>query len=76
MVASFRVIASSPTTPKPSQLAEGISTALITTLMGLWLAIPAILVYGILKNRLSRLVLEVGILSENLMSRFQTLGKK
>jgi biopolymer transport protein ExbB len=76
MVASFRVIATSPTTPKPSQLAEGISTALITTLVGLWLAIPAILVYGILKNRLSRLVLEVGILSENLMSRFQTLGKK
>jgi biopolymer transport protein ExbB len=76
MVASFRVIATSPTTPKPSQLAEGISTALITTLVGLWLAIPAIMVYGILKNRLSRLVLEVGILSENLMSRFQTLGKK
>jgi biopolymer transport protein ExbB len=76
MVASFMVIASSPTTPKPSQLAEGISTALITTLVGLWLAIPAILVYGILKNRMSRMTLEVGILSENLMSRFQTVGKK
>jgi biopolymer transport protein ExbB len=70
MVASFTVIASSPTTPKPSELAAGISTALITTLVGLWLAIPAILVYGILKNRLARLVLEVGILSESLMSRF------
>jgi biopolymer transport protein ExbB len=76
MVASFTVIASSPTTPKPSELAQGISTALITTLIGLWLAIPAILVYGILKNRLARLVLEVGILSEGLMSRFQTVGKK
>jgi biopolymer transport protein ExbB len=43
---------------------------LITTLIGLWLAIPAILAYGILKNRLARLVLEVGILSESLMSRF------
>ena len=76
MVASFMVIASSPTTPKPSQLAEGISTALITTLVGLWLAIPAILIYGILKNRLSRMILEAGILSENLMSRFQSVGKK
>ncbi len=76
MVASFMVIASSDTTPKPSQLAEGISTALITTLVGLWLAIPAIMIYGILKNRLSRMILEVGIVSENLMSRFQTLGKK
>jgi biopolymer transport protein ExbB len=76
MVASFMVIASSDTTPKPSQLAQGISTALITTLVGLWLAIPAILVYGILKNRLSRMILEAGIVSENLMSRFQPAVKK
>jgi biopolymer transport protein ExbB len=77
MVASFQVIASSPTTPKPSELAAGISTALVTTLVGLWLAIPAIAAYGILKNRLARLVLEVGILSEGLMGRFSNVpGKK
>ena len=32
---SFIVIARSTTTPKPNELAEGISTALITTLVGL-----------------------------------------
>lgn len=74
MVASFRTIAESPTTPKPSELASGISQALITTLVGLLIAIPAIGAYNILKNRLARLVLEVGIISEGLMSRFQNVG--
>jgi biopolymer transport protein ExbB len=71
MVDSFRTIADSPTTPKPAELAEGISTALFTTLIGLAIAIPAIAAYNILKNRVARLVLEVGIVSEGLMSRFQ-----
>ncbi|MEX0677519.1 MAG: MotA/TolQ/ExbB proton channel family protein [Pirellulales bacterium] len=76
MVAAFRVIASSNVQPKPSQLAQGISMALITTLVGLWLAIPAIAVFGYFRNRLQRLVLEVGIYSERLMSRFQNVGPK
>jgi biopolymer transport protein ExbB len=76
MVAAFRVIAASNTQPKPSALAQGISMALITTLVGLWLAIPAIAVFGYFRNRLQRLVLEVGIYSERLMSRFQNVGPK
>ena len=71
MIASFRVIATSPQTPKPSELAAGISTALFTTLVGLAIAIPAIAAYNILRNRVSRLLLEVGVTSENLMSRFE-----
>ncbi|KAA5546055.1 MotA/TolQ/ExbB proton channel family protein [Roseiconus nitratireducens] len=71
MISSFRVIATSPTTPKPSQLAEGISTALFTTLVGLAIAIPAIAAYNILRNRVASLLLEVGVTSENLMSRFE-----
>ena len=70
MIASFSVIARSPTTPKPSELAAGISTALFTTLVGLFIAIPAIALYSILRNRIARLVLEVGTVSEGLMSRF------
>ncbi len=76
MVTSFQVIARSNTQPKPSELAGGISTALITTLVGLLLAIPAIAAFGIFRNRLARLVLEVGIYSERLMSRFQNVGPK
>lgn len=71
MIASFETIATSPITPKPSELAQGISTALFTTLIGLAIAIPAIAAYNLLRNRVARLVLEVGIISEGLMSRFQ-----
>jgi biopolymer transport protein ExbB len=74
MVQAFAVIARSTVTPKPAELAQGIMTALVTTLVGLWLAIPAIMAFNILRNRVARLVLEVGIVSENLMSRFQNVG--
>ncbi len=71
MITSFQVIATGGSTPKPSELAGGISTALFTTLIGLMVAIPAIAAYNILRNRVARLLLEVGVTSENLMSRFE-----
>ena len=74
MVSSFQVIANASGTPKPSELAEGISTALFTTLLGLGIAIPAIVVFNLLKNQVAKLVLEVGIDSESLMSRFENVG--
>jgi biopolymer transport protein ExbB len=74
MIASFNVIATATTAPKPAELAQGISTALFTTLVGLFVAIPAIAAYSILRNRIARLVLEVGIVSEGLMNRFQNVG--
>lgn len=72
MIMSFEKIAQSTVSPKPAELAEGISTALFTTLEGLSVAIPAMIFYGILRNRVARYVLEVGMVSEGLMSRFQT----
>ena len=74
MISSFQVIAMSTSAPSPAALAAGISTALFTTLLGLGIAIPAILAYNLLKNRVARLVLEVGICSESLMSRFENVG--
>ena len=76
MIASFNKIAQSAVSPKPSELAEGISTALFTTLIGLGIAIPAMVFYSILKNRIQRLVLEIGMVSEGLMSRFAAAGKQ
>lgn len=76
MIASFNKIAQSAVSPKPSELAEGISTALFTTLIGLGIAIPAMVFYSILKNRIQRLVLEIGMVSEGLMSRFAVAGKQ
>lgn len=74
MISSFSVISVCVSSPRPSELAAGISTALFTTLCGLFLAIPAIASYNVLRNRLHRLVCEVGILSEDLMSRFVRVG--
>lgn len=76
MVASFQVIAMSGATPKASDLAEGISMALITTLVGLVLAIPATIAFALFKNRLSKLTQELGVQADNLMSRFETVAKK
>ncbi|MCE9632467.1 MAG: MotA/TolQ/ExbB proton channel family protein [Planctomycetia bacterium] len=76
MVAAFMKIAQSTTTPKPNELATGISQALVTTLIGLWLAIPAIACYALLKNWLQRFNMEVDDESMRLMSRFQNMGKK
>lgn len=74
MIRSFIVIANTNTTPKPSELAMGISTALVTTIVGLALAIPAMGAFNIMKNRVARLILEVGVVSEELMSRFEGVG--
>ncbi len=76
MIRSFHYIAVGGGTPDPNKLAEGISTALLTTLLGLAIAIPAIAAYNILRNRVERLSLEVGITSEGLMNRFENIGKK
>ena len=77
MINSFKLIANTATgAPDPQMLAQGISTALFTTFVGLALAIPALAAYNLLRNRVARLVLEVGVVSEGLMSRFQNTGEK
>ena len=76
MVGAFMKIAQSATAPKPSELAIGISQALITTLIGLWLAIPAIACFALFKNWLQKLNADVDGEAMRLMSRFQTMGKK
>lgn len=77
MVASFQVIALSQQTPQASKLAEGISMALVTTEFGLFIAIPCIMCYDMLKNRLAALMLETGGIIERLIDRFKPqVGKQ
>ena len=76
MIRSFYYIATAGTAPDTNKLAEGISTALLTTLVGLMIAIPAIAGYNIVKNMIQKLVLDVGITSDNLMGRFEKVGSK
>ncbi|MEZ6093749.1 MAG: MotA/TolQ/ExbB proton channel family protein [Pirellulaceae bacterium] len=77
MISSFFAIAAAGGgSPDATQLADGISKALVTTLIGLAIAIPAILAYNILRNRYELLELEVGITSGNLMGRFEKVPSK
>lgn len=74
MIASFQAIAAGGAAPSPQKLAEGIATALFTTELGLAIALPALFAFDFLKNRLSRFMLDVSVLSENLMGRFANVG--
>ncbi len=75
MVASFGTIASSQQTPKPSALAGGIEQALYTTLVGLYLAIPAIVIYNILRNMVQKQIMQAGSKAEQLLERFEESSK-
>jgi len=74
MIASFQAIAAGGAAPSPQKLAEGIATALFTTELGLAIALPALFAFDFLKNRLARFMLDVSVLSENLMGRFANVG--
>jgi biopolymer transport protein ExbB len=76
MILAFETLATSGGAPKPDELAMNIGMALVTTLIGLIIAIPALMFHNAFKNRISRLVHEVGIISEDLMGRFEAVGKK
>ncbi len=71
MIGTFDVIAKSETSPKPADLASGISMALVTTFLGLLVAIPMTVLFVIFRNKIVSIILEVGSLTEELMGRFK-----
>ncbi len=76
MISSFQVIAAGGAAPSPQKLAEGIATALFTTMVGLAIALPSLAIYDVLKNRLARFILEIGIISDNYLGRFSSVTPK
>ena len=70
MVSAFNVIANAKTSPKPAELAEGISQALMTTMMGLSVAIPMSVAYFVFRNRVNNAIVEVSNIATELMERF------
>lgn len=70
MVKAFDVIASAKSSPKPAELAGGISQALMTTMMGLSVAIPMSVAYFIFRNRVNNAIVEVSNIATELMERF------
>ncbi len=71
MIEAFNVIASSGGQADPAELAGGISKALLTTMLGLIVAIPTTASFAFLRNRLVKTVIEVGAIVEDLFERFR-----
>jgi biopolymer transport protein ExbB len=71
MIATFNVIALSDVQPKPADLADGISEALVTTYEGLVVAIPMTILFALFRNRVASVIIEVGGITEELMNRFK-----
>lgn len=68
MIKAFNTIASSGGAPKPEDLAGSIGQALVTTLLGLVVAIPAMVAYSYFGNRIDSLVAEVGKRVEQILT--------
>ncbi len=62
--------------PEPAKLAGDIGVALVTTLLGLAVSIPAISVYAILRNRIDALTSEAVMVSQELIATFRPTAKR
>jgi len=73
MIQSFQSLAISA---KGQMLAGGIATALVTTEVGLFIAIPVIVIYDFYRNRMSALLLDSSIVTDQLMTGVPGFEKK
>ena len=67
MIKCFATIENKQGQVNPSDLAEGIANALITTFTGLFVAIPTLVVYNYLVARVDTMVLEMEVSSSELV---------
>jgi len=76
MIISFHKLASAGGHTNPADLAGGISMALVTTVMGLIVAIPMMAAYHYFRNKVMRFDLESGIIAGDLMRKFRPAQKQ
>lgn len=62
--------------PQPAELAKGIGLALVTTLEGLVVALPAVGFYGYYRNYVARLTFDTQAIGETYLWRFAAALKK
>jgi biopolymer transport protein ExbB len=75
MILSFMEL-SGGGTPKPEKLAEGISHALVVTLLGIGISVPAIFCYSFFKNRLTRITMDTSNLADDLLTQMYHNSKR
>jgi biopolymer transport protein ExbB len=67
MIAAFQAMNDAHGATDPSTLAGGISKALCHTFLGLFLAIPCLAAFGVLRTMVDRLTVRAALLSEELL---------
>lgn len=68
MIFAFREVAVSQGTAGAADLAEGIYSALVTTVAGLLIAIPALGAFAVFRNRIDQIIAESAYLSQQIFS--------
>jgi biopolymer transport protein ExbB len=72
MIEAFRVVAGGTGLGKPEQLATGIYRALITTAVGLTIAIPSLALYYYFSGRIVRVLRRIDEVGSRLVDRFKS----
>ncbi|MEZ6193330.1 MAG: MotA/TolQ/ExbB proton channel family protein [Phycisphaerales bacterium] len=67
MIASFRLLGEAQGAARPDELALGISQALVTTCMGLVVAVPLMFFYAFFRNRITRIGNEAAAVGEKML---------
>jgi biopolymer transport protein ExbB len=75
MIMSFMELAGGGE-PKAADLAKGISHALVVTLLGIALSVPAIFCHAFFRNRLIRMSLDVANIADDLLTQMYHNSKK
>ena len=76
MIKSFQVLATAGTQVNPSKLADGISHALVVTLFGVGMSVPAIFFNAFFRNRITRVCMDVGHIADDLLTQMYHNSKK
>jgi biopolymer transport protein ExbB len=63
-------------TPSPAKLADGISHALVVTLLGIGLSVPAIFFHAFFRNRLIRIAMDTSNVADDLLTQMYHNSKK
>jgi len=71
MITAFNEITRLGQAVQPADLSKGISTALITTLFGLFVAMPSRVVFFIFRNKVIKVSLEITAIADDLVERFR-----
>jgi biopolymer transport protein ExbB len=76
MIMSFQEIAlAAGSQPKPEKVAEGISMALVITLLGISLSVPAIFFFALFRNRVALMTMEATRVADRVINSLVTAAK-